>query len=77
MKNFLKVLNYIFVFYIPMSMSFMVMTSLMYFYINLDDEWCGLFLNIAGILAVLLIVGYFVNTIISIIIHSRKEKEKQ
>lgn len=71
-----KVLDHIFLLYIPLVMAFMVFESILQFYVALDDEWGGLFLNIAGILAILLIAGYVANTIASIIIRCRKKKEK-
>lgn len=71
-----KVLDYIVMLYIPMAMASMILISLIYFYVTLDDEWGGLFENIAGILAILLIAAYVANTIAYIIIHCRKKKEK-
>jgi len=71
-----KVLDHIFMLYIPLAMVFMVFESILQFYVALDDEWGGFFLNVAGILAILLIAGYIANTIAFIIIHCRKEKEK-
>ena len=75
-KELFKALDHVFLLYIPSFMAATVLVSLIHFYITLDDEIGGLFLNIAGILAILLIAGYVANTIASIIIHCRKKKEK-
>ena len=75
-KALFKALDHMFLLYIPSFMAATVLVSLIHFYFTLDDEIGGLFLNLAAMLAVWMIAGYIANTIASIIIHCRKEKEK-
>lgn len=70
-----KVLDYIVMLYIPMAMASMIFISLLQFYVTLDDEIGGLFLNIAGILSVLMVAGHIALAIMDAICY-RKENEK-
>lgn len=70
-----KVLDYIVMLYIPMAMASMVFISLLQFYVTLDDEIGGLFLNIAGILSVLMVAGHIALAIMDAICYG-KENEK-